>query len=181
MTAPTPELKPCPLKEFYLEHIRNWKYYWLTSEPGYETRAIGVDANMIHHLASRLSLEPSPTEQALAARVEELEAEREAILACAHEQAEDEGLWSVPAFGTQPISEAYLQQELRNLHRVIEEQSSGRALLAELQALRAVRDAARRFLPGLVASPELWGLYKYHLSQAFIALDALPAGDEGEK
>lgn len=35
-------------------------------------------------------------------------------------QAEDEGLWSVP-FGLQPITEAYLQQELRRLHTVIED------------------------------------------------------------
>ncbi len=38
-----------------------------------------------------------------------------------NEQAEDEGLWSVPAEGLQPIAEAYLQQELRRLHAVIEE------------------------------------------------------------
>lgn len=36
-------------------------------------------------------------------------------------QALDEGLWAVPAFGTQPIGEAYLQQALRALHRVIED------------------------------------------------------------
>lgn len=36
-------------------------------------------------------------------------------------QAEDEALWSVPAEGMQPISEAYLQQELRRLHKVIED------------------------------------------------------------
>jgi len=35
-------------------------------------------------------------------------------------QAEDEGLWSVPAEGTQRIAEAYLQQELRKLHAAIE-------------------------------------------------------------
>jgi hypothetical protein len=37
-----------------------------------------------------------------------------------NEQAKDEGLWSVPAYGTQSISEAYLQQELRRLHKAIE-------------------------------------------------------------
>lgn len=36
-------------------------------------------------------------------------------------QADDEGLWSVPAEGTQSITEAHLQQALRDLHRVIEE------------------------------------------------------------
>lgn len=35
-------------------------------------------------------------------------------------QAEDEALWSVPLDRLQPISEAYLQQELRGLHAVIE-------------------------------------------------------------
>lgn len=44
-----------------------------------------------------------------------------AIKACVDEQAEDEGLWSVPVQGTQRIAEAHLQQELRSLHRVIEE------------------------------------------------------------
>lgn len=37
------------------------------------------------------------------------------------QQAEDEGVWSVPFEGLQPIGEAYLQQELRALHRTIEE------------------------------------------------------------
>ena len=37
------------------------------------------------------------------------------------DQAEDEGLWSVPAEGTQRIAEAYLQQELRALHKTIED------------------------------------------------------------
>lgn len=36
------------------------------------------------------------------------------------EQAEDEGLWAVPAEGTQRISEAYLQQQLRKLHAKVE-------------------------------------------------------------
>lgn len=43
-----------------------------------------------------------------------------AIQRAVDEQAEDEGLWFVPAEGTQFITEAYLQQELRSLHRVIE-------------------------------------------------------------
>lgn len=37
------------------------------------------------------------------------------------EQAEDEALWAVYPFGEQPIAEAYLQQELRRLHALIEE------------------------------------------------------------
>jgi hypothetical protein len=44
----------------------------------------------------------------------------EKIQAAVNEQAEDEGLWSVPWEGLQPVAEAYLQQELRNLHMVIE-------------------------------------------------------------
>lgn len=37
------------------------------------------------------------------------------------EQANDEGLWSLPLVeGTQPIMEAYLQQELRRLHAAVE-------------------------------------------------------------
>lgn len=39
-----------------------------------------------------------------------------AIRAVVERQAEDEGLW----FQAQHISESYLQQELRYLHRVIE-------------------------------------------------------------
>ena len=38
------------------------------------------------------------------------------------EQAEDEGLW----FNAQTMPEAYLQQELRRLHRIIEMGQSGR-------------------------------------------------------
>lgn len=36
-------------------------------------------------------------------------------------QAQDEILWAVPVEGSQPITEAYLQRSLRDLHRVIEE------------------------------------------------------------
>lgn len=36
------------------------------------------------------------------------------------EQAEDVALWSVPALGLPSIVEAYLQQELRKLHALIE-------------------------------------------------------------
>lgn len=44
----------------------------------------------------------------------------EKIKECVDQQAEDEGLWSVPWEGLQPISEAYLQKELRRLHAAIE-------------------------------------------------------------
>ena len=52
-------------------------------------------------------------------------------------QAEDEGLWAIPIpFNSQPIMEAYLQQELRRLHTVIEEMVN-----AELEAARETSDA----------------------------------------
>lgn len=43
-----------------------------------------------------------------------------AIRALVDEQAEDEGLWAIYPMGQQPIMEAYLQQELRRLHALIE-------------------------------------------------------------
>jgi len=43
------------------------------------------------------------------------------IRALVDEQAENEGLWAIYPFGQQPIAEAYLQQELRRLHALIEE------------------------------------------------------------
>lgn len=47
----------------------------------------------------------------------ELEAQRiKAIRAVVNSQAKDQGLW----FQAKTASEAYLQQELRRLHRVIE-------------------------------------------------------------
>jgi len=42
------------------------------------------------------------------------------IRALVDEQAEDEALWAIYPFGQQPIAEAYLQQELRRLHALIE-------------------------------------------------------------
>jgi hypothetical protein len=49
----------------------------------------------------------------------------EAIREVVDRQAEDEGLWSLPLTpGTQPIMEAYLQQELRHLHKIIEDYTS---------------------------------------------------------
>jgi hypothetical protein len=54
------------------------------------------------------------------AEIERLRVHLMAIQGLVNEQAEDEALWSVPAEGTQSISEAYLQQELRRLHGLIE-------------------------------------------------------------
>ena len=45
---------------------------------------------------------------------------RDTIMEVVNEQADDDGLWSVPLEGLQPIAEAYMQQELRRLHAVIE-------------------------------------------------------------
>lgn len=42
------------------------------------------------------------------------------IRALVDEQAEDGELWSIPFDRLQPISEAYMQQELRRLHALIE-------------------------------------------------------------
>ena len=52
----------------------------------------------------------------LEGKVATLEAKLEAIQQVVDKQAEDEGLWFVAA----RASEAYLQQELRQLHAVIE-------------------------------------------------------------
>lgn len=45
------------------------------------------------------------------------------IRALVDAQAEDETLWAIYPRGQQPISEAYLQQELRRLHALIERAS----------------------------------------------------------
>lgn len=52
-------------EEKYLETIRKWKFHWMTKEPGYAERAMGVDSNMMHHLAKLLarSLDLQTTEQ----------------------------------------------------------------------------------------------------------------------
>ena len=47
-----------------------------------------------------------------------------------NKQSEDEGLWSLPCDSNgnlklQPIGEAYLQKELRDLHRTIEREALG--------------------------------------------------------
>lgn len=49
-------------------------------------------------------------------RIENLEAQRDAIQQVVDEQAEDEGLW----FRAETAAEAYLQQELRRLHAAVE-------------------------------------------------------------
>ena len=52
--------------------------------------------------------------------IAELEAKQNKIRALVNEQAEDEGLW----FKATTVTEAYLQQELRRLHGVIEDEGS---------------------------------------------------------
>lgn len=54
-------------------------------------------------------------------RIVELEKRNTAIKTVVDAQAEDEGLWGIPSPGEQSIVEAYLQQELRRLHAVIED------------------------------------------------------------
>jgi hypothetical protein len=51
------------------------------------------------------------------------EAQLARIRALVAEQAEDEGLWGIHPSGRQPIVEAHLQQELRRLHAVIEDEA----------------------------------------------------------
>ena len=53
-----------------------------------------------------------------AARVDSDRFER--VRALAAEQADDAALWAIYPDGQQPVSEAYLQQELRRLHDAIE-------------------------------------------------------------
>ena len=59
--------------------------------------------------------------KALRRQVEVLTSDLREIRAVADRQADDEVLWSLPLVaGAQPIMEAYLQQELRHLHKIIE-------------------------------------------------------------
>ncbi len=66
-----------------------------------------------------------------------LEAKVDEALALVREQAEDELLWVLHFEGQQPIVEAYLQQELRRLHAVIEGDESVSAAAQKLERLRA--------------------------------------------
>jgi hypothetical protein len=59
--------------------------------------------------------------QRVIARLDWLMGRLTAIQAIVDEQAEDEGLWTLPFDGLQPIMEAYLQQELRRLHAAVED------------------------------------------------------------
>src|ERR1700694_2790905 len=54
----------------------------------------------------------------------EREMSLQAIRQLVDEQAEDEALWAANLDGTVPISEAYLQQELRRLYALIEAEIS---------------------------------------------------------
>ena len=54
------------------------------------------------------------------ARVEKLEDKQSIIRKMVDAQAEDEGLW----FEAETAPEAYIQQELRNLHKIIESETS---------------------------------------------------------
>lgn len=61
------------------------------------------------------------TEELTAIEVRRLRASLAKIRAVVDQQAEDASLWAVYPMGTQPVAEAYLQQELRKLHAVIEQ------------------------------------------------------------
>lgn len=57
-----------------------------------------------------------------------------------NEQAEDEALWALNLDGSLPISEAYLQQELRRLHEAVEQTLPAFSAAArEAANLRAVQ------------------------------------------
>jgi hypothetical protein len=62
--------------------------------------------------------------EVLRQKVDDQAANLREIRAVVDRQAEDEGLWGVGVYGTQPITEAYLQQELRHLHKIIEDYTS---------------------------------------------------------
>ncbi len=57
--------------------------------------------------------------------IEDQDAALSSIREVVDRQAEDEGLWGIVLDGTQPITEAFLQQELRHLHKVIEDYTHG--------------------------------------------------------
>lgn len=69
-----------------------------------------------------------PAQTVIDAAEENLQRERDdavtvaltGLMALVEEQAKDQALWSVPVMGRQPISEAYLQDELRKLHTAIQ-------------------------------------------------------------
>lgn len=52
--------------------------------------------------------------------LERVSASDDRLVELVDEQSRDEALWAVPVFGTQSISEAYIQQALRDLHAAVE-------------------------------------------------------------
>lgn len=56
-------------KEEILKVIRSWKHHWFSKEPGYESTACNIDANMMHHLAkmltAQLGVTPTPSPESL--------------------------------------------------------------------------------------------------------------------
>ena len=92
---------------------------WVASVAGTDINNGMIEEFQRHVIAIILSAggvptEPFPPRDDLVASLREI---REVV----DRQAEEEGLWGVPLAGEQPITEAFLQQELRHLHKVIED------------------------------------------------------------
>lgn len=78
-----------------------------------------------HRGMSEVYVVPEDAYDRLLATLAEKDRHLAAIRTVVDEQAEDEGLWSLNLDGSLPISEAYLQQELRRLHAVVEGGTDG--------------------------------------------------------
>lgn len=81
------------------------------------------------------------------------------VRALVDEQAEDEALWALNLDGTLPISEAYLQQELRRLHALIEEATAP----ARVDFTLGEAEAAIRAKAGTTTTSPVYGrrLHKF--------------------
>lgn len=42
-------------REAILKVCRDWKWYWMSQEERYKVTAYGIDSNMIHHLADKIT------------------------------------------------------------------------------------------------------------------------------
>ena len=74
--------------------------------------------NYLKHFEATHGKDPAPIDIWDAAHAAGMKKQRDRIQAIVDQQAEDEGLW----FMAQTAPEAYLQEQLRLLHRVIEGQ-----------------------------------------------------------
>lgn len=92
---------------------------WVASVPGTDINNGSIQEFQRHVIAIILDAggvdpEAFPVREDLVANLREI---RQVV----DRQADEEGLWSVPLMNEQPIAEAFLQQELRHLHKVIED------------------------------------------------------------